>query len=69
MSEKIYIQINGEKLEATGKELALILQYQADAQAEKLVFEAELEDKEAAKASAYAKLAALGLTEDEIAAL
>jgi hypothetical protein len=69
MSEKIYIQVNGEKLEATGEELALILQYQAEAQAEKLVIEAELEAKEAARTSALAKLAALGLTEEEIAAL
>lgn len=65
MTEKIYVQINGERIEATGAILEQILKDRAEAEAEALVEQA----KAAARQSALAKLAALGLTEDEIAAL
>ena len=65
MTEKIYVQINGERMEATGKILDQILKDRAEAEAEALVEQA----RAASRLSALAKLAALGLTEDEIAAL
>jgi DNA-binding NarL/FixJ family response regulator len=61
----IYIQENGEKREATEAEIA---QFAKDRiAADKL--KAEEEARLAARESALAKLAALGLTEAEIAAL
>jgi hypothetical protein len=69
MSDSIFIQVNNEKIEATGEELELVLKYQAEAQADRLAFETELEAKKTARASALAKLADVGLTEEEIAAL
>ena len=65
MSETIYIQEDGEMREATQAELA---QLEIDREAEELRL-IEQEAKEAARQSALAKLAALGLTEEEIAAL
>jgi hypothetical protein len=62
MSEKIYVQIDNLKREATPEELEQIAKDTQEA--------LELEEaKEAARTSALAKLAALGLTEEEIAAL
>ena len=65
MSEKIYIQIDGKKVEAKGEVLEQILKDQAEALERASVIEAEQQAKEELKASALAKLAALGLTEDE----
>jgi DNA-binding NarL/FixJ family response regulator len=65
MSETIYIQIDNEKMEATGEVLEQILKDRAEAE---LAESARLA-KIAARESALAKLAALGLTEEEIAAL
>ena len=65
MSEKIYVQIDGEKREATQEELVQILADQAAYSALK----AQEEVTAQARTSALAKLAALGLTEEEIAAL
>jgi hypothetical protein len=65
MSEKIYVQVDGEKREATKEELTQIL---AD-QTAYAAFKAEEESKSEARNSALAKLEALGLTEEEIAAL
>jgi hypothetical protein len=53
----------------TPDELAAQAQAQADFEADRAAAEAEAEAKAAAKASAEAKLAALGLTAEEIAAL
>ena len=62
MSETFYIQENGEKREATPEEAAQILSdQQAYANAES--------EANAVRESALAKLEALGLTEEEIAAL
>ena len=69
MSEKIYVQKNGKKIEAKGEQLEYILQTQVEAQAEQSRIEAETAKKEADRASAMAKLSKLGLTDDEIASL
>jgi hypothetical protein len=69
MTDKIYVQIDDKRRVANADELA---QFEKDAieQAEqKRLFEAEQQAKEATKESALAKLAALGLTEDEAKAI
>lgn len=65
MSETIYVQINDEVLEATGQVLEQILKDRAEAELQEEARQAKL----AARESALAKLAKLGLTEEEIAAL
>lgn len=60
-TEKIYIQIDNERIEATGKVLEDLL---ADI-AENKAKEAEFEARQAAKASLIQKLMALGITEEE----
>jgi hypothetical protein len=69
MSEKIYYGEDGKRIEAKGAKLEEILQMQAEAQEAQKLFEAEQQAKEEAKASAMAKLATLGLTDEEISAL
>lgn len=65
MTEKIYISIDNERIEATGKILEQILKDRAEAELQ----EAAMQAKATARQSALAKLAALGLTEEEIGAL
>ena len=65
MTEKIFVQVDNEVMEATGEVLEQILKDRADAELEALA----LEERKAIRQSALAKLAALGLTEKEIAAL
>ena len=65
MTEKIYIGINGKRIELKGKELEIFLEQRAEAQEEQRLLEAELQAKEELKQSAIAKLAAIGLTEEE----
>lgn len=65
MTDKIYVSINDLKVEATGEILQQILADRAEAEEIRLITEA----KATARESALAKLAALGLTEEEIAAL
>jgi hypothetical protein len=62
---KIYIQEDGKKREATEKEIE---QFAIDRIAQEAL-QAEQDAKVAARQSALAKLAALGLTEEEIGAL
>jgi regulator of protease activity HflC (stomatin/prohibitin superfamily) len=69
MTEKIYISIDGEKQEAQGEVLAQILKDRAEYEALELASQQEKESKISARNSAFAKLAALGLTQDEIDAL
>jgi regulator of protease activity HflC (stomatin/prohibitin superfamily) len=69
MSEKIYINVDGKRIEAKGEQLEYILQAQADAQESQRLIEAEQTAKAEAKASAMAKLAALGLNDDEVNAI
>ena len=64
-TEIIKIQIDDLVREATAEEIAQIQAEQAEVAAQK----AALEAKAAARASALAKLAELGLTEEEIQAL
>ena len=65
MTEKIFVQEDGEMREATEAELA---QFELDRKAEELRVQ-EQDAREAARQSALAKLAAIGLTEEEIGAL
>lgn len=65
MTEKIYVQINDERIEATGDILKQILKDRAEWEAQQLAEKAKLE----ARKSALSKLMALGLTQDEIDAL
>jgi len=69
MADKIYIGIDNKRIEAKGEVLENLLQAQAEAQAEQSRIEAEQQAKEATKQSAMDKLAALGLNEEEVAAL
>jgi hypothetical protein len=69
ISDKIYIQINNKKVEAKGEVLEQILKDRAEFEAKQQAKEAEQQAKEATKESALAKLAALGLTEDEAKAI
>jgi hypothetical protein len=64
-TEKLFVNIDGELREMNAAEKT---QFQKD-QAEAAAIKAEEQAKETAKASARAKLAALGLTAEEIAAL
>lgn len=58
-----------EYIDLTDEEIAEVNQREADAEAFYAAQEAKANAKAAAKASAEAKLAALGLTPEEIAAL
>ena len=69
MSEKIYYGDETGRHEAKGKTLDYILSWQADAQESQKLFEAEALAKQAKLESAKAKLAALGLDEEEVAAI
>jgi biopolymer transport protein ExbD len=65
MTDKIYIQEDETRREATAAELTQIKKDEQEA-----IVRAEIEQaKKDARVSALAKLAALGLTEEEIAAL
>jgi hypothetical protein len=57
------------EIELTDEEIAQLETDRANWEAERLAREAEATAKAEAKASALAKLAALGLTEDELATL
>ena len=58
-----------EVIELTDAEIAQLETDRANAEADRAMREAEAEAKAQAKAAAQAKLAALGLTAEEIAAL
>jgi hypothetical protein len=68
-TEKIFIGIDDERIELTGDELAAFKADRAAIQGEITAQKAEAEAKVAARESALAKLADLGLTAEEIAAL
>jgi hypothetical protein len=65
MTKEFFIQEDGEKRKATAEE---IKQFEIDQAAQKAIKD-EQDVKAAARESALAKLAALGLTEEEIGAL
>jgi hypothetical protein len=69
MGEIIYVQENGKKRKATAEEIAQFEKDAAEALEAQRLIEAEQQAKEEAKASAMAKLATLGLTDEEISAL
>jgi DNA-binding NarL/FixJ family response regulator len=68
-AEKIYVGIDGERVELTGAQLTAFKAQRTKDAAEAKKQQDEIEAKATARASALAKLAALGLTEEEIAAL
>ena len=74
MEKPTRIEVNcttGEQtvIELTDEEISQLETDRANAEAERAAREAEATAKAEAKASALAKLAALGLTEDELATL
>ena len=66
---KYMIDDNGTKREMTKQEEENFIAWQQSQAAEAETKQAEAETKQAAKTSAIAKLAALGLTEDEAKAI
>ena len=68
-NEQIFIQDGNERIELTGDALETFLADRELMQAEAAARQVEQDVKAAAKESAKAKLAALGLTEVEILAL
>jgi hypothetical protein len=69
MDTRIKIQINDKVIEAKGKDLEYITTAQAEAQEEIRLLKAEMQAKQQTLDSAIAKLAKLGLTEDEAKAI
>jgi hypothetical protein len=69
MSEKVFIGIDKERFELTGKDLDNFKAEQAKRKEIQEAFKKDEEAKKATRLSALSKLAALGLTEEEIAAL
>jgi hypothetical protein len=69
MNEKIYVTEDGIKREATAEEIAQFEKDRLEYEAEQKRIEAENLVKEELKQSAIAKLAKLGLTEDEAKAV
>lgn len=67
--EKIYVGIDGERVELTGADLTAFKAQRTKDQAEAAAQQAEADAKVAARESALAKLSALGLTPEEIASL
>jgi len=68
-TEQIFIGIGNERVELTGAEKEAFLTERKKRQDEDAVAKNQQIARMAARQSALAKLAALGLTEDEIAAL
>jgi len=68
-TSKVFIQVGTEVIELTGEAKEAFEADRAEAHNLSLQNAAEAESKETARQSALAKLAALGLTEEEIAAL
>jgi hypothetical protein len=69
MTDKIYIGIDGKRIEAKGEVLEQILKDQAEALEREKLFEAAEKEKAEKKESATNKLKALGLTDSEVEAL
>ena len=68
-TEKIFEQVGNQVIELTGADLTAFQAQRTKDQHEANARQAEADAKVAARESALAKLAALGLTEQEIAAL
>jgi hypothetical protein len=69
MSDKIYVGIDGEKIELKGQELIDFETFRAELREVEQFFEAEQQAKKTAYQSAINKLTALGLNEDEVQAI
>jgi hypothetical protein len=69
MREIIYVSENGKKRKATAEEIAQIEKDRLEYEAEQSRIEAEQTKKDADRASAMAKLTALGLNEEEVNAI
>jgi len=69
MSETIYVQIGDKKRKATAEEIAQFEKDRLEAEQRQRLEEAEAQAKQAKLDSAKAKLAALGLDEEEVAAI
>jgi predicted DNA binding protein len=69
MTDKIYIGIDGKRVEAKGEVLEQILKDQAEALEAARLIEAAEKEKAEKKESATNKLKALGLTDSEVEAL
>jgi len=67
--ETIYVQIGDKKRKATAEEIAQFEKDRAEYEAQARLIEAEQTAKAEAKASAMAKLAALGLSDEEVQAI
>ena len=67
--EKIYVGIDSERVELTGADLTAFKAQRTKDAAEAKAMQAEMDARVAARQSALAKLAALGLSAEEIAAL
>jgi hypothetical protein len=68
-TEKVYVGIDGELVELTGEDLTAFKAQRTKDLTEAAAQKAEFEARVAARESALAKLADLGLTAEEIAAL
>ena len=68
-TEKIYVGIDAERVELTGADLTAYKAQRTKDLAAAKALQAEAEAKVAARESALAKLSALGLSAEEIAAL
>jgi DNA-binding NarL/FixJ family response regulator len=66
MAEEVFIGVDNQRLIVEGSELA---ELKAKQQTRNELAEAAIQDRLSARESAFSKLAALGLTEEEIAAL
>jgi len=69
MSDKLYITINGKKREMNAEEIAQFEKDMAEQAEQDRLIEAETTAKAEARESAMAKLAALGLSDEEIQAI
>lgn len=68
-AEKIHVGIDNERVELTGADLTAFKAQRTKDQAEAKAAQAEADARLAARESALSKLAKLGLTAEEIAAL
>jgi hypothetical protein len=69
MSETIYVMEDGKKRKATAEEIAQFEKDALERKEQQRLIEAEQQAKDEAKASAMAKLTALGLNEEEVNAI
>ncbi len=69
-TNKVFIQIDDERIELTGADKEAFLEQRAKDQAEQALLEAEYKAKQEARESAIKKLAEIaGLTKDELASI